>query len=66
MKKKETSYDRVQDPRVYQAIPSSSSNNASSDSATAFLSNENGQVVLDADGELCFVASSGGSAGGNR
>ena len=66
MKKKETGYDQVQDPGVYQGIPSSSSNNASSDSATAFLSCENEQVITNSEGDVCFVAASGGSAGGKK
>ncbi|MFS7997132.1 hypothetical protein Hanom_Chr12g01138131 [Helianthus anomalus] len=43
MKKKEIGYDQVQDPRIYKGIPSSSSHNASSNFATAFLSCENEQ-----------------------
>ncbi|MFS8021416.1 hypothetical protein Hanom_Chr16g01427161 [Helianthus anomalus] len=62
MKKKEIDYDQVQDPGIYKGIPSSSSHNASSNSATTFLSSENENVFVDADGEMCFVASSGGLA----
>ncbi|MFS8021434.1 hypothetical protein Hanom_Chr16g01427361 [Helianthus anomalus] len=64
MKKKKTGYDQVQDLAIYKGIPSSSSHNSSSNSATAFLSSENENVFVD--GEMCFVASSGGSNAGNR
>ncbi|KAJ0541144.1 putative RNA-directed DNA polymerase [Helianthus annuus] len=63
MKKKDTGYDQVQDPAVYNGLTSSSSHNASSDSATAFLSCENEQVMVNQDGDVCFVAASGGSSG---
>ncbi|KAJ0576078.1 putative transcription factor interactor and regulator CCHC(Zn) family [Helianthus annuus] len=63
MKKKDTGYDQVQDPAVYNGLTSSSSHNASSDSATAFLSCENEQVMVNQDGDGCFVAASGGSSG---
>ena len=67
MRKKETGYDHVQDPGVYKGFPSSSSFlNASSHSATAFLSSENEQAVFNSDGEVCYVASSGSSTGGKR
>ena len=67
MKKKETGYDQVQDPGVYKGIPSSSSHNASSHSATAFLSCDNEQVVMsNSDGEVCYIAASGNSTGGRR
>ncbi|MFS7930396.1 putative transcription factor interactor and regulator CCHC(Zn) family [Helianthus anomalus] len=66
MKKKETRYDQVQDPGVYNGIPSSSSPNASSDSATPILSCENEQVTTNVEGDVCFVAASGGSTGVKR
>ncbi|KAJ0723344.1 hypothetical protein HanOQP8_Chr08g0297061 [Helianthus annuus] len=66
MKKKDTGYDQVQDPAVYNGLTSSSSHNASSDSATAFLSCENEQVMVNEDGDVCFVAASGGSSGAKK
>ena len=64
MKKKETGYDQVQDPGVYKGIPSSSTyHNASSDSATTFLSCDNEFVTTNSDGDVCYVAASGGSNG---
>ena len=66
MKKKDTGYDQVQDPGIYKGISSSSTHNASSDSATAFLTCESEQVDVNADGDVCFVAASGGSTGGKR
>ncbi|MFS7962280.1 hypothetical protein Hanom_Chr08g00724791 [Helianthus anomalus] len=65
-KKKETGYDQVQDPGIYNGLPSSSSHNASSDSATAFLSYENEQVTMNEDGDVCFVDALGGSTGAKR
>ncbi|MFS7997391.1 hypothetical protein Hanom_Chr12g01141241 [Helianthus anomalus] len=66
MKKKETRYDQVQDPGNYNGLSSSSSHNASSNSATTFLSCENEQVTVNEDGDVCFVAASGGSTGAKR
>ncbi|KAJ0449140.1 hypothetical protein HanHA89_Chr17g0725051 [Helianthus annuus] len=63
LKKKDTRYDQVQDPAVYNGLTSSTSHNASSDSATAFLSCENEQVMVNQDGDVYFVAASGGSSG---
>ena len=56
MKKKDTGYDQVQDPGIYNGLTSSSSHDASSDSATAFLSCDNEQVIVNEDGDVCFVA----------
>ncbi|KAI3503879.1 hypothetical protein L1887_32343 [Cichorium endivia] len=64
MKKKETGYCQVQDPGVYKGIPPSSTfHNASSDTATAFLSCDNEYITTNSDGEVCYVATSGGSNG---
>ncbi|KAJ0742622.1 putative transcription factor interactor and regulator CCHC(Zn) family [Helianthus annuus] len=66
MKKKDTGYDQVQDPGIYNGLTSSSSHDASSDSATAFLSCDNEQVTVNEDGDVCFVAALGGSTGVKR
>ncbi|KAM0052178.1 putative transcription factor interactor and regulator CCHC(Zn) family [Helianthus debilis subsp. tardiflorus] len=66
MKKKDTGYDQVQDPGIYNGLASSSSHDASSDSATAFLSCDNEQVTVNDDGDVCFVAVAGGSTGVKR
>ncbi|KAM0049847.1 putative transcription factor interactor and regulator CCHC(Zn) family [Helianthus debilis subsp. tardiflorus] len=53
---------------MYYGVPSSSSINASSDIATAFLSHECGasKIVTEVDGEVCFFIASGGSTKGKR
>ncbi|MFS7914107.1 hypothetical protein Hanom_Chr02g00149501 [Helianthus anomalus] len=66
MKKKDTGYDQVQDPALYNGLTSSSSHNASSDSATAFLSCDNEKVTVNEDGDVCFVVASGGSIGAKK
>ncbi|KAJ0466681.1 putative RNA-directed DNA polymerase [Helianthus annuus] len=66
MKKKDTGYDQVQDPGIYNGLTSSSSHDPSSDSATSFLSCDNEQVIVNEDGDVCFVAAVGGSTGVKR